>query len=191
MGDFNTPLSSMDRSSRWKINKETRALNDTLDQMDLIDIYKAAAAAAAKSLQSCPTLCDPIDQAPLSMGFSRQEHWSGLPFPSPMHESEKWKWSHSVVSDSQWPHGLQPTRLLCPWDFPGKSTGVGCHCLLQFIKHSTPNSRLHNCTWNILQNWPYAGEQDGLDKFKKIETISTNFSDHNAMRLEINYEKKL
>jgi len=27
------------------------------------------------------------------------------------------------------PHGLQPTRLLCPWDFPGKSTGVGCPCL--------------------------------------------------------------
>ena len=27
-------------------------------------------------------------------------------------------------------HGLQPTRLLCTWDFPGKSTGVGCHCLL-------------------------------------------------------------
>ena len=50
------------------------------------------AAAAAKSLQSCPTLCDPIDgsyQAPPSLGFSRQEHWSGLPFPSPMHESEK------------------------------------------------------------------------------------------------------
>ena len=66
-------------------------------------------------------------QAPLSLGFSRQEHWSGLSFPSPMHESEKWKWSHSVVSDSLWPHGLQPTRLLHPWDFPGKSTGVGCH----------------------------------------------------------------
>ena len=46
----------------------------------------------AKSLQSCPTLCDPIDgshQAPPSLGFSRQEHWSGLPFPFPMHESEK------------------------------------------------------------------------------------------------------
>ena len=65
-----------------------------------------------------------------SLGFSRQEHWSGLPFPSPMHESEKWKWSRSVVSDSSQPHGLQPTRLLHPWDFPGKSTGVGCHCLL-------------------------------------------------------------
>ena len=60
----------------------------------------ACAAAAAKSLQSCPTLCDPIDGSPpgsASLGFSRQEHWSGLPFPSPMHESGKWKWSHSVV----------------------------------------------------------------------------------------------
>ena len=70
-------------------------------------------------------------QAPPSLGFSRQEHWSGLPFPSPMHENEKWKWSCSVVSDSSRPHGLQPARLLCPWDFPGKSTRVGCHCLLR------------------------------------------------------------
>ena len=51
-------------------------------------------------------------QAPPSLGFSRQEHWSGLPFPSPMHESEKWKGSHSAVSDSLRPHGLLPTRLL-------------------------------------------------------------------------------
>ena len=64
-------------------------------------------------------------QAPLSLGFSRQEHWSGLPFPSAMHESEKWKWSRSVVSDSSQPHGLQPTRLFRPWDFPGKSTWSG------------------------------------------------------------------
>ena len=42
-----------------------------------------------------------------------------------LYESEKWKWSRSVVSDSSRPHGLQPTRLLRPWDFPGKSTGVG------------------------------------------------------------------
>ena len=61
-------------------------------------------------------------QAPPSLGFSRQEHWSGLPFSSPMYESEKWKWSRSVMSDSEQPHGLQPTRLLCPWDSPGKST---------------------------------------------------------------------
>ena len=32
-------------------------------------------------------------------------------------------------------NGLQPTRLLCPWYFPGKSTGVGCHCLLREIKY--------------------------------------------------------
>ena len=52
----------------------------------------SSAAAAAKLLQSCLTLCDPTDGSPpgsLSLGFSRKEHWSGLPFPSPMHKSEK------------------------------------------------------------------------------------------------------
>ena len=39
----------------------------------------------------------------------------------------------SVVSDPLQPHGLQPTRLFCPWAFPGKNTGVGCHFLLQGI----------------------------------------------------------
>ena len=99
--------------------------------------------AAAKSLQLCPTLWDPIDgshQASPSLGFSRQEHWSGLPFPSPMHECEKSKWSRSVMSDSSRPHGLQPTRLLPPWDFPGKSTGVGCHCLLWMVSLELFNS---------------------------------------------------
>ena len=43
----------------------------------------------------------------------------------------KWKWSRSVMSDSLLPHELRPTRLLRPWDFPGKSTGMGCHFLLQ------------------------------------------------------------
>ena len=41
VGDFNTPLTAMDRSSRQKINKETKALNEALDQTDLIDIYRA------------------------------------------------------------------------------------------------------------------------------------------------------
>ena len=52
---------------------------------------------------SCVRLCSTpqtaAHQAPPFLGFSRQEHWSGLPFPSPMQESEKWKWSRSVVSD--------------------------------------------------------------------------------------------
>ena len=81
-------------------------------------------------VQLCATPWTVAHQAPPSLGFSRQEHWSGLPVPSPMHESEKWKWSCSVVSDSSRPHGLQPTRLLHPWDFPGKSTGVGCYSIL-------------------------------------------------------------
>ena len=56
----------------------------------------------------------------------------------------------SVVSDSSRPHGLQPTRLLCPWDFPGKSTGVGCHCLLR--PHGTGGKqfayRYRRCTFS-------------------------------------------
>ena len=81
-------------------------------------------------------------QAAPSLGFSRQEHWSGLPFPSPVLESEKWKWSHSVVSDSQRPHGLQPARLLSPWDFPG--TGVGCWLCYKFCDSHYPLLRFSN-----------------------------------------------
>ena len=80
-------------------------------------------------VQLCATPEMAAHQAPPSLGFSRQEHWSGLPFPSPMYESEKWKWSRSVMFDSLQPHGLQPKRLPHPWDFPGKSTGVDYHCL--------------------------------------------------------------
>ena len=41
VGDFNTPLTPMDRSPKQKINKETQTLNDTMDQLDLIDTYRA------------------------------------------------------------------------------------------------------------------------------------------------------
>ena len=81
-------------------------------------------------LRLCATPQTAAHQVPLSLGFSRQEYSSGLPFPSPVHKSEKWKWNRSVVPDSSQPHGLQPSRLLHPWDFPGKSAGVGCHRLL-------------------------------------------------------------
>ena len=87
--------------------------------------------------QSCPTLATPWTaayQAPASMGFSKQEYWSGVPLPSPhfLLQCMKVK-SESEVAQlclTLRPHGLQPTRLLRPWDFPGKSTGVGCHHLL-------------------------------------------------------------
>ena len=102
---------------------------------------KYAAAAAAKSLQSCPTLCDPIDSSPPGSPVpgilqARTLEWAAISFSN----AWKWKvkWSRSFVSDSQLPHGLQPTGLLSPWDLPGKSTGVGCHCLLHVasIKNS-------------------------------------------------------
>ena len=63
--------------------------------------HLAAAAAAAKSLQSCPTLCDPTDGSPL--------------------------------------------RLLCPWDSPGKNTGVGCHFLLQCMKVKSESEVAQSC----------------------------------------------
>ena len=94
-------------------------------------IYYSISAAAAKSLQSCLTLCDPIDRSPPGSPIpgilqARTLEWVATSF------SNVWKWSHSVMSDSSQPHGLQQTRLLHPWDFPGKSTGVGFYCLLQF-----------------------------------------------------------
>ena len=117
-----------------------------------------------------------------SLGFSRQEHCSGLPFPSPMHESEEWKWSHSVVSDSSWPHGLRPTRLLHPRDFPGKSTGVGSHCLLllwyrwsispmlQFKKGSKHTLKKQSL---ILQIWQMPSKQMWLQGFEYLSRFLT------------------
>ena len=99
-GDFNTSLSPMDRSTNMKINKETQALNDTLNKMDLIDIY---------------------------------------------------------------------------WTFDPKTTEYtffsSAHGTFSRIDH-------------IL------GHKSSLAKFKKIEIVSSIFSDHNAMRLDINYRKK-
>ena len=86
-------------------------------------------AAAAKSLQSCPTLCDPTDGSPPGSPVpgilqARTLEWVAISF------SNAWKWKVKVKLLSRvW---LQPPRFLRPWDFPGKSTGVGCHCLLRF-----------------------------------------------------------
>ena len=58
------------------------------------------------------------------------------------------------MSDSA-THGLQPTTLLGPWDFPGNSTGVGCHCLLQeiFPTQGSKPGRLH-CRQTLLPSEP-------------------------------------
>ena len=99
VGDFNTPLTQMDRSSKQKINKETEILNDTLDEMVFTDIFRTF-----------------------------------LP------NAEEYTFSNA-------------------------------HGTLSRIDH-------------IL------GHKSNLSKFKKIEIISSIFSDHNTMRLDINYKRK-
>ena len=65
----------------------------------------------------------------------------------------------SVVSDPVRPHRQQPTRLPCPWDSPGKNTGVGCHCLLQCMKvkvkvKSLSRVRLFATAWTAAHQAP-------------------------------------
>ena len=98
VGDFNTPLIPMDRSSKQKMNKETQVLNDTLDEMDLIDIFRTF---------------------------------------HPKREEYTFSSAHGIFSK---------------------------------INH-------------IL------GHKSNLSKFKKIEIMSSIFSNHSAMRLDINYKK--
>ena len=100
VGDFNTPLTPMDRSTKEKINKETQTLNDTIDQLDLIDIYRTF--------------------HPQTMNFT-------------------------------------------------------------FFSSAHGNS---SRTEHIL------GHKSSLGKFKKIEIIPSIFSDHKAVRLDVNYRKK-
>ena len=71
--------------------------------------------------------------------------------------------SRSVMSDSLRPHGLQPARFLCRWNSPGKSTGVGCHALLQgiFLTQGL-NTGLQHCRW-ILYRLSDQGSLYNLD----------------------------
>ena len=101
VGDFNTPLSPMARSSKMKITKETQVLNDTLNKMDLIDIYRT---------------------------------------------------------------------------FHPKTT--------EYTFFSSAHGTFSRIDHTL-------GHKSSLDKFKKIEIVSSIFSDHNAMRLDINYRKKI
>ena len=100
VGDFNTPLSPMDRTSNMKINKETQALNDTLNKMDLIDIYR--------------------------------------------------------------------TFIPRTTEYTFFSSALGTFSRIGYI----------------------LGHKSSLHKFQKTEIVSSIFSDHNAMRLDINYRGK-
>ena len=104
---------------------------------DMQSMVLLVCTAPAKSLQSCLTLCDPLDGSPPGSSIpeilqARILEWVAISF------SNGWKWKVNVKS-------LSPVRLFTtPWTaayqapsfheiFPGKSTGVGCHCLLRLV----------------------------------------------------------
>ena len=100
-------------------------------------------------VQLCATRWTIAHQAPLSMGFSRQEHWSGLPcsppgdLPDPGMETASWKLMSSALAGSSLPlappgkpyglFSLPPHGLSSPWNSPGQNAGVGSLSLLQGI----------------------------------------------------------
>ena len=115
--------------------------------------------AAAKSLQLCPTLCDPIDGSPRGSPIprilqARTLEWVAISFSN----ARKWKvkvksLSHVRLFSTPWTTAHQALR---PWDFPGKSTGVECHCLLwvhcnREEKISLPTSEL-TAFWKIKES---------------------------------------
>ena len=86
-------------------------------------------------------------------GSSIQTHlWCSLLYRGTVRDSHclkrtgKWKWSRSVVCNSLRPHGVPLITLLCPWDFPGKNSGLDCHFLLHriFLTQAL-NLALPNC----------------------------------------------
>ena len=141
-------------------------------------IDRNAATAAAKSLQSCPTLCDPIDCSPPGSTVpgilqARTLEWVAISF------SNAWKWSRSVVSDSVRPHRRQPTRLHRPWDFPGKNTGVGCHFLLQCMKVKSKSEVAQSClTLSDPMDYSLPGSSaHGIFQARVLEWGAIAFSD--------------
>ena len=98
--------------------------------------YQFLVAAAAKSLQLCPTLCDPIDGSPPGSPVpgilqARTLEWVAISFSSAL----KWKVKVKLLSRLLATPWTAAYQLLHPWDFTGKSTGVGCHCLLWLLHY--------------------------------------------------------
>ena len=68
------------------------------------------------------------------------------------------------------PHGLQPTRLLHPWDFPGKSTGVGCHCLLRYVNGGV---LIYICRTHNTDKWPSDLDMRRINEWRSLVAQST------------------
>ena len=133
MGNINTLLTTIDRSTKQKINKEKQTLNDTIDQLDLIDIYRTfhSKTMNVTLFSSAHGTISRIDQI---LGHKSAAAAAAAAAVA------------SVMSDSVQPHRWQPTRLPCPWDSPGKNTGVGCHFLLQCVKVKSESDISQSCS---------------------------------------------
>ena len=84
----------------------------------------------------------------------------------------------SVVSDSVWPHRWQPTRLPCPWDSPGKDTGMGCHFLLQCMKVKSESEVAQLCSTlsNPMDCGPPGSSVHGIFQARVLEWGAIAFS---------------
>ena len=89
------------------------------------------------------------------------------------------------MSDSVWPHRRQPTRLPCPWDSPGKNTGVGCHFLLQCMKVKSESEVAQSCpTLSDPMDFSLTGSSvHGIFQARVLEWGATAFS--NSPRLGV------
>ena len=130
----------------------------------------AAAAAAAKSLQSCPTLCNPIEGSPLGSPVSCHFLLQCMKVKS---ESEIAQSCLTLLPDRQ-----QPTRLPHPWDSPGKNTGVGCHFLLQCRKVKSESEVIQSCPTlsNSMDYSPPGSSIHGLVQARVLEWGAIAFS---------------
>ena len=88
--------------------------------------------------------------------LERRQRW---PFNRQKSESV----SHSVMSDSLWPHELLPSRFLCPWDFPGRNTGVGSHSLHGIFTTQELNPGLLHSR-QILYHLKHKGKKEAIKK---------------------------
>ena len=137
--------------------------------------------------QLCPTLCDPVDCSPPGSAVdgilqARMLQWIAISFPRGSSWPRSWTHVsciagrvftvsatrgaqgslHSVRDAVAVSHGLQPTRLLCPWDSPGRNTGVGCHVLQGNLPSPGIKPGLLHCRW-ILYQLNYQGNPVWLE----------------------------
>ena len=82
------------------------------------------------------------------------------------------------MSDSVWPHRRQPIRLLCPWDSPGKNTGLGCHFLLQYMKVKSESEVAQSCpTLSNPMDCSLPGSSvQGIFQARTLDWVAISFS---------------